>query len=420
MATAAGALRTAGAVAAAHLRLAAKHTRRLDVDAVIVGYPGHLLVPFGRLLAWVRRTRLVFDPLVSLADTFAGDRALVGERSVAGRLADGADRIAFKLPDLVLADTTAHARFFAARFGLPQGRVAVVPVGGLPEQEATGKARELQEGEPLVVLQYGKWSPLHGAETVLEAAELLREAPVRFVLDRRGPELGGAARADRRSRPDERRVARHARSGRPARARRWPPTCVSACSAARRRPPVSSRTRCTTRSPAGVRSSRPPPRRRASGCRMAKTACWCRPATPRHWPPRWRRCATASGGQRWGRPALAHYRRALRPRPRRRPPAGRPRGDERERGHPARARGSRSPVVSPAARAGRARRGRRLSSWRSPCGARGRRCAPSSGSWTSAGSCPRRSCSRPSTACRRWAGGCCSAASRCTPHWAGR
>ena len=182
MATAAGALHTAGAVAAAHLRLAAKHTRRLDVDAVIVGYPGHLLVPFGRLLAWVRRTRLVFDPLVSLADTFAGDRALVGERSVAGRLAEGADRIAFKLPDLVLADTTAHARFFAARFGLPQGRVAVVPVGGLPEQEATGKARELQEGEPLVVLQYGKWSPLHGAETVLEAAELLREAPVRFVL----------------------------------------------------------------------------------------------------------------------------------------------------------------------------------------------------------------------------------------------
>ena len=182
MATPAGALRTAGAVAAAHLRLLAQHTRRLDVDAVIVGYPGHLLVPFGRVLAWVRRTRLVFDPLVSLADTFAGDRALVGERSLAGRAAAAVDRVAFGLAGLVLADTDAHARFFAARFGLTDSRLAVVPVGALPEPGATGAARELDEGRPLVVLQYGKWSPLHGADIVLEAAELLCGAPVRFVL----------------------------------------------------------------------------------------------------------------------------------------------------------------------------------------------------------------------------------------------
>jgi len=32
------------------------------------------------------------------------------------------------------------------------------------------------------VLQYGKWSPLHGAEVVLGAAELLRDEPIRFVL----------------------------------------------------------------------------------------------------------------------------------------------------------------------------------------------------------------------------------------------
>jgi glycosyltransferase involved in cell wall biosynthesis len=32
------------------------------------------------------------------------------------------------------------------------------------------------------VLQYGKWSPLHGAGVVLAAAELLRSEPFRFVL----------------------------------------------------------------------------------------------------------------------------------------------------------------------------------------------------------------------------------------------
>ena len=55
------------------------------MDAVFVGYPGHFLVPFGRMLAAFRRARLVFDPLVSLLDTFAGDWALV--RCAAPRLA---------------------------------------------------------------------------------------------------------------------------------------------------------------------------------------------------------------------------------------------------------------------------------------------------------------------------------------------
>jgi len=182
MATAAGATRVAAAVAAAHLRLVLQHRHRLEVDAVVVGYPGHFFVPFGRALAAVRRTCLVFDPLVSLADTFSGDRELVASRSPMGRAVDVVDRVAFSLPHLVLADTWAHAAFFGARFGLPRERLAVVPVGAPPAPQATGAARQLTAGEPLVVFQYGKWSPLHGAETVLAAADRLRDRPVRFVL----------------------------------------------------------------------------------------------------------------------------------------------------------------------------------------------------------------------------------------------
>jgi glycosyltransferase involved in cell wall biosynthesis len=182
MATAAGATRVAGGVLAAHARLAAQHRRRLDVDAVIVGYPGHLVVPFGRLVAAVRRSRLVFDPLVSLGDTFSGDRALVDATSTLGRAVAAADRVAFGCAGLVLADTWEQAAFYGSRFAVPRERLAVVPVGALPEPQATGAARHLGPNEPLVVFQYGKWSPLHGAETVLAAAELLRGRPVRFVL----------------------------------------------------------------------------------------------------------------------------------------------------------------------------------------------------------------------------------------------
>lgn len=182
MATPTGAARVAAGVLAAHVRLALQHRSRLDVDAVIVGYPGHFLVPFGRAIAAVRRARLVFDPLVSLADTFSGDRELVGARAPLGRAVDAADRVAFSLPHLVLSDTREHAAFYAARFGLSRERLAVVPVGAAPAPQATGAARSLTEDEPLIVFQYGKWSPLHGAETVLAAADSLRDRPVRFVL----------------------------------------------------------------------------------------------------------------------------------------------------------------------------------------------------------------------------------------------
>jgi glycosyltransferase involved in cell wall biosynthesis len=181
MATARGAARLAAGVVAAHSRLTYQHPHHLDVDAVIVGYPGHFLVPFGRLLAALRRTRLVFDPLVSLWDTFAGDRGLVAAGWKSAAL-HAVDRVAFSLPGLVLADSWAQAAYYQAEFGLPRRRLAVVPVGALPASRATGGTRTLGVGEPLTVFQYGKWSPLHGADTVLAAADLLRGGPFRFVL----------------------------------------------------------------------------------------------------------------------------------------------------------------------------------------------------------------------------------------------
>jgi glycosyltransferase involved in cell wall biosynthesis len=177
-----GAARLAAGVVAAHAQLLAKHRGDLAVDAVIVGYPGHFLVPFGRLLAAFRHARLVFDPLVSLLDTFAGDRALVRSGGAKAAAVRAIDEVAFRLPRLVLADTWAHAAYYQEAFGLSRDHLAVVPVGALPEPRADGSARTPADGEPLTVLQYGKWSPLHGADVVLEAAELLQDDPFRFVL----------------------------------------------------------------------------------------------------------------------------------------------------------------------------------------------------------------------------------------------
>jgi glycosyltransferase involved in cell wall biosynthesis len=195
MATPGGAARLAAGVAAAHLSLLAQHRGDLRVDAVIVGYPGHFLVPFGRLLAAFRHAPLVFDPLVSLWDTFAGDRGLVDAGGWKAAAVHAVDRVAFSLPRLVLADTWAHAAFFQEDLGVPRRRMAVVPVGALPVPRATGAARDLGPEDRLTVLQYGKWSPMHGADVVLEAAGLLAGEPVRFVFAGEG-QVSAELRAD--------------------------------------------------------------------------------------------------------------------------------------------------------------------------------------------------------------------------------
>ena len=193
LATAAGAGRLACELVRAHLRLMLQHRRHLRIDVALVGYPGHLIVPSAWVLARYRRALLVFDPLVSLFDTFAGDRALVAGESAAGKAARVADRMAFGLPDVILADTAAQALYYRDGLGVAGRKIEVVPVGALPVAAATGSARSPAVGDPLVVLQYGKWSPLHGAETVLDAAEALRDEPFRFVLAGEG-QLSAALR----------------------------------------------------------------------------------------------------------------------------------------------------------------------------------------------------------------------------------
>jgi glycosyltransferase involved in cell wall biosynthesis len=146
-----------------------------DFDAVIVGYPGHFDMPRARRLA--RRRPLVFNPLVSLADTLVGDRGRFAEGSFAARFLANLDRRALRLADLVVADTDANADFLAELGGLPRERVATAFVGA-EERIFRPAWRPPAEFECLFV---GKLIPLHGLETILAAAALAPELPFRIV-----------------------------------------------------------------------------------------------------------------------------------------------------------------------------------------------------------------------------------------------
>jgi glycosyltransferase involved in cell wall biosynthesis len=147
-------------------RLISASRRIGPVDAVVVGYLGHLDVHLARRL--FPGVPIVLDLLVFLADT-AADRGVGGGwRAGMLRLLD--DR-AIRAADLILVDTPEHAELVPRE---QRGRAVVVPVGApeawLSEPRPVGTA-------PLRVIFFGLFTPLQGAPVIGEAMRLLAERP---------------------------------------------------------------------------------------------------------------------------------------------------------------------------------------------------------------------------------------------------
>jgi glycosyltransferase involved in cell wall biosynthesis len=140
-------------------------------DAILVGYPGHLDVPAAKRA----RTPVVFNPLVSLADTFVSDRGRFRAGSLPARVLTAIDRHAFRAADIVVADTQAHARFFAELTNIAHPEVCFV---GAEERIFRPGWTPPRNFEALFV---GKLIPLQGVETILTAAELDPDIPFRIV-----------------------------------------------------------------------------------------------------------------------------------------------------------------------------------------------------------------------------------------------
>ena len=138
---------------------------------------------------------VVFNPLVSLADTLVADRGRFRAGLAARAGAAALDRRAFRAADLVVADTAAHADTSPS-----PGRRG--PHRGLPRRRrgAPLQAR-LGAGRPVQALFVGKLIPLHGLETILAAARLAPELRFRVVGSGQLEPPARRAAAERRARP---------------------------------------------------------------------------------------------------------------------------------------------------------------------------------------------------------------------------
>jgi glycosyltransferase involved in cell wall biosynthesis len=173
-------------LARAELRLARGPVRE-NVDALVVGYPGH----FDLWSAKRHGKPVVFNAMVSLYDTFVEDRERFRDGSLAANTLRRLDRAAFRAADLVVADTRANADFMRELAAIDE--VADVYLGA----EERLFRPTWRRSDDFHLLYVGKPAPLHGLELILEAARRLPDVPFRMigtgqethVLDSRPPNV---------------------------------------------------------------------------------------------------------------------------------------------------------------------------------------------------------------------------------------
>lgn len=179
-----GATRFILSLITSYLFLAVKYFKTPRVDAILVGYPALFHIPLVRFLKIFknRKANIINDVFFSVHDAVVQDRKIIKEGSFTGKFLFHIERIGFLLSDVLLIDTNTHASYLANEFRIPRDKFHRVVVGS-SFTPSTGQRRIKPKNGTLHVLFIGTYIPLHGIDTILRAAALLKhQDEVDFTL----------------------------------------------------------------------------------------------------------------------------------------------------------------------------------------------------------------------------------------------
>lgn len=187
-------LRLASRLLLAYPRLILRYLRLPDHDWILVGYPAIVDLLVIRPFAWIRRKPIAMDWFLSAYDTIVLDRRLCSRTSLPASLIYFAEWICVRAADIAFMDTATHAQRMSRLFNIPANRCGHVWVGVEASNfDLSEHSTPKRQAGVTRVLFYGQFIPLHGLETIIEAAGLLKNEPVDWIVIGTGQE---AARID--------------------------------------------------------------------------------------------------------------------------------------------------------------------------------------------------------------------------------
>jgi glycosyltransferase involved in cell wall biosynthesis len=169
----------------AHFMVLLKYVFSGKADIVYVPYPAVFVV---FLLSWLppglRPKRLFVDAFISLYDTVVNDRALLKEDSVLARFLYRIEKRAYLFSTKIIVDTPQNLDFLASTFLLEKSKLLSIPLS-TDEHQFQAENYRVEAGV-CRVLFVGTLVPLHGIQTILDAASILsnrRDIAFRVIGD---------------------------------------------------------------------------------------------------------------------------------------------------------------------------------------------------------------------------------------------
>ena len=162
-----------------------KHWKlRKDYDVMIVGFLGHIIVPFAKIIT---RKPIIFDAFVSLYDSNVFDRQVIKPNSLKAFYYWFLDWISMWLADIILFDTNQHIKYATEEFGVRKEKLIRILVGA---QDKIFYPRNIIKSDSnFLVGFYGTYIPLQGVEFIVEAAkEVESYKDIKFMLIGSGQE----------------------------------------------------------------------------------------------------------------------------------------------------------------------------------------------------------------------------------------
>lgn len=153
---------------------------------IITGFSGYLDLLLAKSIARVWKSKLIFNPMMSIYDTLVLDRQYFHPGSPMACLMLWMERTLYAMPDALLLDSKTHYQFFAEYLNCPWSKFRRMPFG--VDDRIFYPREQTRLDNHFEVLFYGKYQPLQGVVTIVEAAKQLESDPeIRFLIIGYGP-----------------------------------------------------------------------------------------------------------------------------------------------------------------------------------------------------------------------------------------
>ena len=144
--------------------------RKIRYDVMIIGFMGHMIVPFAKLIT---NKPIVFDAFLSMYDSNIFDRKLAGRFSIKAAYYWFLDWLSMHLADRVLLDTDAHIEYASKTFHVRREKFARIWIGA--QDRIFYPRAQKKSDNTFIVFFHGSFIPLQGIEYIIQAADRLRE-----------------------------------------------------------------------------------------------------------------------------------------------------------------------------------------------------------------------------------------------------